>query len=156
MRQPLTFETSPNVAEISLTYRSIVKHADRVTITTSNDAYTILKHLWSDKMEYIEQFVVILLSRSNKALGWVKVATGGTSGCHVDTKVVYQAALIMNASGLILSHNHPSGNLKPSEADILITKKLKEAGKLLEIAVLDHLIITYDGYYSFADEGNMS
>ena len=106
-------------------------------------------------MEFKEEFYIILLNRANKVLGWYKVSEGGMSGTVVDPKLVFSIALKSMASAILLSHNHPSGNLKPSNEDINLTKRLKEAGALLEIPVLDHLILTSDGYYSFADEGMM-
>ena len=101
----------------------------------------------------IEQFKIMLLNRANKILGIFTVSTGGVAGTVADPKVLFAAALKGNASSIILAHNHPSGNLKPSEADRQLTNKLSQAGKLLDISVLDHLIITADEYFSFADEG---
>ena len=83
----------------------------------------------------------------------LEVSTGGMSGTVADPKLIFAAALKAGASGMILSHNHPSSNLQPSDADILLTKKVKAGGELLEISVLDHLIVTSEGYFSFADEG---
>jgi DNA repair protein RadC len=93
------------------------------------------------------------LNRASKPLGWVKISQGGITGTVADPRLIFQAALLTNSSALILSHNHPSGNLNPSQADIELTRKIKEGGKILEISLLDHLIISGDGYYSFADEG---
>ncbi|MCW3071308.1 MAG: repair protein [Bacteroidetes bacterium] len=88
-------------------------------------------------------------------LGFSKISQGGLSGTVVDAKVVFQVALKANASSILLAHNHPSGNLKPSEADLMITKNIREAGKLMEIPLVDHIILTDEGYYSFADEGSL-
>lgn len=104
-------------------------------------------------MEFIEQFKVILLNRAHRVLGVFDLSTGGTSGTIAEPKLVFASSILRNASAIIIAHNHPSGNLKPSTADIDLTKKLKEAGKLLDIPVLDHLIVTSEGYFSFADEG---
>ena len=98
---------------------------------------------------------MLLLNRANKVLGYVLLSLGGTAGTVVDPKVIFQAALKTNAHGIILCHNHPSGNLTPSSQDISLTKQLRDAGKFLEIALLDHLILTTEGYYSFADEGQV-
>lgn len=106
-------------------------------------------------MEFKEEFYIILLNRANQVLGWYKVSEGGMSGTVVDPKLIFSIALKGLSSSLILAHNHPSSNLKPSNEDINLTKRLKEAGALLEIPVLDHLILTTDGYYSFGDEGMM-
>jgi DNA repair protein RadC len=102
-----------------------------------------------------EEFYILLLNRANRIYGYYLLSQGGTSGTVVDPKLIFSIALKCNAHGIILAHNHPSGNTKPSEADIQITKKVKEGGKLLEIDVLDHIILTSDSYLSFADEGLM-
>jgi len=96
---------------------------------------------------------VILLNRANRVIGIFNLSTGGTVGTVAEPKLVFASSILRNASSIILAHNHPSGNLKPSTADTELTKKMKEAGKLLDIPVLDHLIVTSEGYYSFADEG---
>jgi len=96
---------------------------------------------------------VLLLNRANKAIGEYEVSTGSSTGTIADPKLSFAAAIKTNATGIVLAHNHPSGNLNPSEADISLIKKIRDAGKMLEISVLDHLIITSEGYYSFADEG---
>lgn len=102
-----------------------------------------------------EEFKVLLLNRAHKVIGVVNASQGGFCGTVADVKLIFGAALKAATSAIILAHNHPSGNLKPSEADIRLTKKMKEAGQLLELPVLDHLIVTAEGYYSFADEGLM-
>lgn len=142
------------VAEIQLTYKSTVKPSLRLKINSSRDAYNILHKNWdASKIEFVEQFKVILTNRANKVLGIFEVSTGGVSGTVADPKLIFAAAIKANACGIILSHNHPSGNLKPSQADIDLTKKMKEGSRLLEIQLLDHVIVTTEGYYSFADEG---
>ena len=142
------------VAEIQLTYKSNVKPSLRPKISTSRDAFTILKENWDEsKIEFVEQFKVMLTNRAQKVLGIVEISTGGVSGTVADPKVIFAAAIKASACGFILAHNHPSGNLTPSQADIDLTKKMKEGGKLLEIQLLDHLIVTTEGYYSFTDEG---
>lgn len=100
-----------------------------------------------------EEFWVMLLSRSNEVMDRQKVSSGGVSGTVADARLIFKSAIQRLASAIILVHNHPSGNLKPSDADIKLTRKLKEAGELLDISVLDHLIVADTGYYSFADEG---
>lgn len=142
------------VAEIQLSYKSIVKPSQRPKITSSLDAYEILLENWDeDRLEFVEQFKIILLNRANRVLGMYEVSTGGVNGTVADPKLIFAAALKANASGILLSHNHPSGQLKPSEADVRLTKKLKDGGQFLEIVVLDHIIVTAEGYYSFVDEG---
>jgi len=142
------------VAEIQLTYKSNVKPSLRPKITGSRDAFNILKENWDEnKIEFVEQFKVMLTNRAQKVLGILEVSTGGVSGTVADPKVIFVAAIKAGASGFIMAHNHPSGNLTASQADIDLTRKMKEGGKFLEIQLLDHLIVTTEGYYSFADEG---
>jgi DNA repair protein RadC len=121
-------------------------------VTSSQDAYDYLISVWSPQVERIEEFLILCLNRANKVLGYAKISQGGLSGTVADPKVIFQVALKANASSVILCHNHPSGNTKPSDNDIQLTKKLKKAGEFLELNVLDHLIITTDSYFSFADE----
>lgn len=145
---------SNQVTEIQISYKSGVRVSERPKITCSEDAYQILKQNWNpDTIELREEFKILLLNRANNVLGWVDISSGGVSGTVADPKLIFSVALKANACGIILAHNHPSGNLKPSEADISLTTKLKQCGILLEISVLDHLIITEDSYFSFADEG---
>ena len=142
------------VAEIQLTYKSNVKPSLRPRISGSKDAYNVLLDSWDDnKLELIEQFKVLLMNRANRVLGISEVSTGGIAGTVADPKLIFAAAIKRAATGIILAHNYPSGNLTPSQADIDLTRRLKEAGKLLEIQVLDHLILTSERYYSFSDEG---
>lgn len=143
----------PQVSEVTISYCPKVKASDRPRIISSRDAESILRAAWSEDMELLEEFVVLFLNKANKVTGLFRVSRGGTSGTVVDAKIVFSAAIKALASGLILAHNHPSGNLKPSSADTDLTKRFKEIGKLLEIEVLDHLILTAEGYFSFADEG---
>lgn len=145
------------VTEIKLTYQNKVKAADRPQIRSSLDAYNILIANWDEQtIELYEEFYILLLDRSNRVLGRYLVSQGGMAGTVVDAKMVFACALKCKAHALILSHNHPSSTLKPSQADINLTKKLTQGGELLDIAVLDHLIISPEGgYYSFADEGIM-
>lgn len=142
------------VAEIQLSYKSNVKPSLRPKITSSRDAYQVLKQSWDEgRLELVEQFKVMLTNRANKVLGIFEVSTGGIAGTVADPKLIFVAALKSGATGVLLCHNHPSGNLTPSQADIELTKKIKEGGKLLEIQLLDHIILTSEGYYSFTDEG---
>lgn len=97
----------------------------------------------------------MFLNRANKVLGILEASSGGISGTVADPRLVFVAALKANASNIIISHNHPSGNLNPSKADEELTQKIKQAGQLLDIKLFDHIIVTSEGYYSFADEGLM-
>jgi DNA repair protein RadC len=123
----------------------------REKITTSKDVFEIMKSFMMDLPH--EEFWVLMLNRANAVIKKELISRGGVSGTVVDTKIIFKAAIEQYASSIIICHNHPSGNLKPSEADIKITKNIKEAGKVMEISLLDHLIITDKGFYSFADEG---
>jgi DNA repair protein RadC len=120
-------------------------------ITCSQDAFSIFRSVMGDYP--YEAFWIILLNKANKVIRKSNISEGGISGTVVDPKKIYKVAIDHHASSIILGHNHPSGNLQPSEADHKITKKIRDAGTLLDIAVLDHLIIGEDGYYSFADSG---
>ncbi len=142
------------VAEITVSYQPKFKASERPTVSSSKDVYNFFFQNWDNtRIEMIEQFKIMLLNRANKILGIFTVSTGGVAGTVADPKVIFATALKGNASSIILAHNHPSGNLKPSEADRQLTNKLSQAGKLLDISVLDHLIITAEEYLSFADEG---
>jgi DNA repair protein RadC len=143
-----------DVAEVQLIYKSKLPASQRVKISSSRDAYDLLLKNWnSDTVEYCEEFKILLMNRSNAVLGIIAVSKGGISGTVTDVRIILQAALKSNASGLIVCHNHPSGNLNPSESDTKITQKIKEAGNIMDIQLLDHLIINDEDYYSFADNG---
>ena len=122
-------------------------------IACSRDAFEIFRSVMSDQP--YESFWIILLNKANKVIRKCNISEGGVSGTVVDTKKIYKIALDQHASSIILGHNHPSGNIQPSEADQKITKKIRDAGLMLDVAVLDHLIIGDDRYYSFADEGTL-
>lgn len=144
-----------HIAEISVSYRRNYKVQYGV-IRSSHDAYCVFKDIWDDNtIDYIETFWVLYLSRSHKVLGVSVISQGGTSGTVVDSKVVFGKALLVHAHSIVLAHNHPSGNLVPSNQDIKITNKLAKAAKLLDMQVLDHLILTSEGYVSLADDGNI-
>jgi len=144
------------VAEIELVYRSKVKASERPKINSSKDAYDLFLQSWDEnKIEFVEQFKILLMNRGNKVLGVYEVSTGGVTGTVADPRLIFAAALKANACAIILAHNHPSSNLKPSHADEQLTCKMKEGGRFLDIQVLDHLIISSESYYSMADEGLM-
>jgi len=131
--------------------RKLSETIDRQKITSSRDIYEVFHPLLGDLPH--EEFWIILLNRSNKIIDRQKISQGGISGTVTDIRMILHIALEKLASALILCHNHPSGNHKPSESDIAITQKIKESGSLMEISLLDHIIITDGNYYSFADEG---
>lgn len=126
---------------------------ERPKITGSKDIYELLKAELLDIPH--EEFWIVLLNRANRVIKKKQISQGGVAGTVADPKIIFKIALEELASGVILAHNHPSGNLNASKADIELTRKLKESGKLLEIEVLDHLIIAGKNYMSFADEGFM-
>jgi len=123
---------------------------EKPKIASSQEAYELLKSVLLDL--HHEEFWVIMLNRANRLIRMKRVSSGGISGTVADVKVIFKEAIEQLASGLILAHNHPSGNRNPSEQDVRLTKKLKESGLLLDIPVLDHIIFTENNYYSFADE----
>lgn len=141
------------VSEVKLTYHSKIRLSDSPQITSSRDAANVLWANWSDDLELLESFNVLFLNRANRVKGIFTASKGGVAGTVVDARLIFAAALKVLACSIILSHNHPSGNLQPSQADIDLTKKLAEAGKALDIQVVDHVILATQGYYSFADEG---
>lgn len=143
-----------NIAEITISYSCKVKPHERKQISKSENAYEVFNEIW-DGIQHHESFYAMLLNRANKVLGITKISTGGISGTVVDPKIVFQAGLKANATSIILAHNHPSGQIHPSEADIRLTEQLKKAGEILEMPVLDHIILGDDRYYSFSDEGKI-
>jgi DNA repair protein RadC len=126
---------------------------DRSRIASSAEAYEEVRPLLADLS--VEEFWMLALDRGLRILDRFRISTGGMHGTVADPKVIFKEALDRRASAIILCHNHPSGQLRPSEEDIRLTRKLAEGGRLIEIAVQDHLIITSSGYYSFADNGMM-
>lgn len=131
--------------------RKLAEAEDTIRIRCSKDVADIFQPLLSDLAH--EEFWILYLNRSNKVISRIKLSQGGISGTVTDVRIVMKNAVEQLASGIILCHNHPSGNLNPSEADTKITQKIKEAGSLMDIQLLDHLIISEKDYYSFADNG---
>jgi DNA repair protein RadC len=146
---------APYLAEVEVLYKTKVKAKDRVKLNDSKKCYEYLLDAWSGKIEYCEEFIIVLVNRANQALGWVKISQGSVAGTVVDVKMILQPAILANASGIILAHNHPSGNTRPSDQDLALTKKVQAACKFMDISLIDHLIITTEAYYSFADEGQI-
>jgi DNA repair protein RadC len=126
---------------------------ERKSIQSSKDAFEIIKMHFNN--ESYEQFVMIMLNQSNKIIKTVVISEGGVSGTVVDPKKVFKIAIESNATGIILGHNHPSGSVLPSQQDEKLTEKLVNAGSMLDIKVLDHLIVGDEKYYSFTDEGKL-
>jgi len=131
--------------------RQLSNIKERPQIMSSRDGYNVIAPILIDLPH--EEFWILLLNRANRVMTRERISIGGVAGTVVDAKMIFKKALEQLASSIVLCHNHPSGNLNPSQADIKITRKLKTAGESLDIAVLDHLIVSEKGYYSFADEG---
>ena len=140
------------VGEVELTYKSTSKSRNK--IYSSEDAYKYLLPTYKEgTICYKEYFKVLFLNQSNQILGYTLISEGGITETCADVRLIMQAALLTNSVALILTHNHPSGNLKPSPEDIRLTKQVRDAAQLMRIKVLDHIILTDTEYYSFADEG---
>ena len=134
--------------------RSGVQHAEKLPVKSSHTVFKLFHPLLGD-LDH-EEFWLLMLNRANRVLGRYKVSQGGLSGTVIDTRIILKKALDNLASSIIVCHNHPSGNMQPSEADVQITGKLKKAAEMLEIKLLDHVIIADKSYFSFADEGLIS
>jgi DNA repair protein RadC len=156
MIMEIIFESTDwtKVSEVDLVYRSKVKASQRPQVKDSKSAYDLLNKNWDmDKIELLEDFKILFLNQSNRVLGLFQLSRGGITGTVADPRLIFSAALKACATSIILSHSHPSGNLKPSRADEELTNKIKQAGLFLDIRVADHIIISPEGYFSFADEG---
>jgi DNA repair protein RadC len=129
-----------------------------VKITSSRHAEEYLRKAFENEdldLDYKESFFIILMNRANNTFGYSKISEGGISGTVADGKVIFSNALKSPCSAIILCHNHPSGQLRPSDEDVKLTKKLVEFGKMIDLPILDHIILTEEGYYSFADNGQI-
>ena len=145
------------IPEIKISFKiDKVTKSEMTQISSSKDGYNVFREIFNaDTIDWVEEAIVLCLNRANKVVGFYKLSVGGMSGTVMDPKIVFTVALNCGASSIIVAHNHPSGNLNPSDADVRITQKLKGAGELLDIQLLDHIIITDEGYYSFGDEGKL-
>tara|TARA_R110000803_G_scaffold36811_2_gene79109 strand:- start:7696 stop:8136 length:441 start_codon:yes stop_codon:yes gene_type:complete len=136
--------------EVKMNYKKQLKR-ELERVNSSQASYELIMKFYPE--QWREHFIAMYLDRNNRVIGWFLISSGGISGTVCDNKILFAGALNCLASSLIVCHNHPSGNLKPSSADIELTKKIKIAAKTLDMQLLDHLIITEEAYYSFADEG---
>ena len=143
------------VNEITVLYERKSIELERNKVKCSQDVISLLKEVYEkNKISYQEEVIVLYLKSSDKLIGYQKLCSGGLTSAVIDVRLIFSTALKTLATGIIISHNHPSGNINPSKTDELITKKIVEAGKLLDINVLDHIIVNPDfEYFSFADEG---
>lgn len=143
------------IPEIRVSYKDKVKASERFKVSTSFDVVKIFKNAFKDCMQHHEESYAIFLNQANRVIGITPISKCGISETMVDIRIVMQIALKVCATGLVFSHNHPSGNLNPSESDVKLTRILKHAGELLNIRLIDHIIMTEEYHYSFADEGRL-
>ncbi len=149
-----TFKAAP--PEIEVVYKSKQKANERRKITGSKDCYELFRDIFNaDTIEWREEAIMLLLNKQNAILGWYKISAGGMAVAVMDVRMVFTILLKCCAHSIIIAHNHPSGNLNPSREDEAITQRIKKAGDIMEIKLLDHVIMTSEGYYSFADEGKL-
>ena len=142
----LTTERVLSVKETNASFK-------KAKIESSKNAYNYIKRFWGDDIELFESFFILLLNRSNNTIGYAKISQGGITGTVVDKKIIAKYAIDTLASGIILAHNHPSGNIEPSNSDIKITNEIKEVLNIIDVTLLDHIILTKDTFTSFADDG---
>lgn len=143
-----------NVPVVKMYYAS--NRSNKPKITNSSQMYELIKSTWEyGTIEYRETVKAALLNSNAECIGVITISEGGLTSFLVDIRIVMQAILLSNASGVILIHNHPSGNLNPSANDNVLTKDLKEACKLMNVRLLDHLIITNESYFSYQDNGQL-
>lgn len=141
---------------ISVSFDKKIRKSELITIQTSEEAANSFREIFNkDTFDWTEEFMILCLSAGKKVVGFYKISSGGITGTIADPRVILTVALNCCATSLILAHNHPSGNLKPSRADIEVTGKIQRAAALLDITVLDHIIITAEGHYSLLDNGDM-
>jgi len=140
--------------EVTAVYKT-VDDINNVKISQSRDVNDYIRKVYPVPIDIREAMVVLLLNNSNRTLGFSIASIGGLTGTLVDVRLVLRDALLTQSTGLILIHNHPSGTIKPSQSDINLTNKVKKAAEFMDIKVLDHLILTEDSYFSFADEGKL-
>jgi DNA repair protein RadC len=152
MKKDVDFTKMYKAAEVKLTYVTKNPTSHRIPIKSAEDAACLFFMVWDiTTIEHIEEVKMILLNRANQVLGVVHLSKGGLSGSIIDIRIILQYAIKANASSIILAHNHPSGNLNPSEADVRITERVQEALKLVEIQLLDHLILNKDEEFETID-----
>lgn len=141
------------ISEYSLKYTKT--DIQKTKVTTSESASKVIRQFYFDDINIYESFFILLLNKANNTTGYAKISQGGTAGTVVDIKIIAKYAVDSLSPNIIICHNHPSGNKQPSDADLNITRKIKDALLLLDIKLVDHIIITENDYYSFADNGNL-
>lgn len=141
---------------LSLKYSEEVKQSEMHHVKSSLEASEILRKCYNQDTFFMqEQFIILMLNQSNKVIGFYPLSKGGLTSTVVDVRLIFSTAITSFATSIIISHNHPSGNRQPSKSDLELTKKIKEAGDLLDIRLFDHIILTNESYFSFADEGEL-
>src|SRR5262249_35544506 len=146
----------PRLAELKAVYRSRTRITERKQIRGPDGVVEYLRAIWNkDTLELSEDFIVLCLNGSHQVRGWIKVASGGMDSAAVDPRLGFAVALQTASAALILAHNHPGGSLKPSDADKRLTQRMRDAGEVLGIRVLDHIILTKEAAFSFVDSGLM-
>lgn len=144
------------VTEIEIVYKNPIQMEDRKKVQKPEEAFQLFRDSWDEnKIDLVEQFKIMLLDQSCTCLGISLISTGGIAYCHADPRLIFAAAIKGKASQIILAHNHPSGNLTPSEEDKRLTNRLVEGGRILDIKVADHLILSRNGYCSISSEFGM-
>ena len=141
------------ISEYSLKYTK--SEIQKTKVTTSESASNVIRKFYFDDINIYESFFILLLNSQNNTTGFAKISQGGTAGTVVDIKIIAKYAVDSLSPNVIICHNHPSGNKQPSDADLNITKRIKDALLLLDIKLIDHIIITENDFYSFADNGNL-
>ncbi len=144
-------EYKSNIPEFGLTKKDT--NFKKVKISSSRDSYDYIKNFYFGELEIYESFFMLLLNHANNTIGYVKISQGGLASTVADVKLIAKYAIETLSTSVIVAHNHPSGNVKPSDSDIKLTKKIKLGLELLDVSLLDHIILGEDNYYSFADEG---
>ena len=148
--------TDYKVAEVELSYKNRVPYKERKKVQTSLDVYNLLiNNHDDDTIDYKETFKVLYLNQASQVVGCFTLSQGGITSTCVDVRNILQGALLTNAVAMVLAHNHPSGNTRPSREDDKITNQVSKAGELLNIKVLDHIIFTREDFYSYGDEGRI-
>ena len=152
----MTMDTDFKVAEVSLSYKNSVPYNKRTKVKDAKDAYRVMLKIHDDDtLDYTETFRVLYLNQNNQVLGCRVISEGGLANTCCDVRTILQGALLTNAVAIILGHNHPSGNTRPSRDDEMVTQQIVKAAQMLDIRVLDHIIYTRENYYSFTDEGKI-
>ncbi len=149
------FVKSNRPPRLRIVYSRKNKGKELITVKNSLDAYAVFKNIWSSQMETREEMYILYLNNANHVLGYYILSVGGITGTVADLRLIFSVALESLSTSIVMAHNHPTGNLKPSNSDIILTENIKDAGKMMSVPLIDHLIISSTEYFSFADEGKL-